>query len=110
MKPNALLLFSFCLPMYAAELTVQDVGKSKASVEVLPDEIRVRTHKRTLAEHQDKQLITYSGFLSEVKESPDKKRLLSLRQPLDSKNDSKNLFYDPHTNRPKGFVLFSLGF
>jgi hypothetical protein len=39
-----------------------------------------------------------------------KSRALSLRQPRDPKNDYKNVAFDERSARPKGFVLFSIGF
>ena len=54
--------------------------------------------------------LTYGGFLVDVAKAKKKSKLLSLRQPADPKGDARNLYRDPKTARPKGFVLFSIGF
>ena len=57
----------------------------------------------------DEATITYSGFLVDLSHAEKKSRALSLRQPLDPKNDYKNLYRDERTGT-KGFTLFALSF
>ena len=58
----------------------------------------------------EKKAVVYSGFLVEASRAKEKKRLFSLRQPRDAKNDYRNIAFDERTNRPRGFVLFRIGF
>jgi hypothetical protein len=109
MKINALLLLALLLSVHAQDAVVQ---QPKTAVDVSRAEQRKLESQKKQAEDilKEKPVITYSGFLQEVKNAENKSKLLSLRQPVDPKNDSKNVLFDIHTNRPKGSVLFSLNF
>lgn len=54
--------------------------------------------------------VTYSGFLVDLVQTNNPRRLLSLRNPSDPKRDAQNLSYDPVTARVIGFKLFSIDF
>jgi hypothetical protein len=54
--------------------------------------------------------ITYSGFLVELSRAENKSRFLSLRQPVNPKNDYKYVHIDERASRSKAVVLFSLDF
>ncbi len=54
--------------------------------------------------------VTYSGFLVDLMQTNNPRRLLSLRNPSDPKRDTQNISYDPITGRAMGFRLFSIGF
>lgn len=58
----------------------------------------------------EKKPVTYGGFVHDLKQAENKRKFLSLRQPRDSQNDSKNISYDERNGRPRGFVLFRLDF
>ena len=55
-------------------------------------------------------LVTYRGFFIDLGQAQDKAKFLSLRQPVDPKNDLKHVYLDERSARPKGFVLFGLSF
>jgi hypothetical protein len=57
-----------------------------------------------------KKPVTYSGFLVDLVQTNNVRRLLSLRNPSDPKRDAQNISYDPVTGRAMGFKLFSIDF
>jgi len=54
--------------------------------------------------------VTYSGFLVDLVQTNNPKKLLSLRNPADPKRDLQNVSYDPANGRVMGFRLFSIDF
>ena len=58
----------------------------------------------------EKKPVTYSGFVHDVKRAENKRKVFSLRQPRDPKNDVKNVSFDERTGKPRGFVLFRAEF
>ena len=46
--------------------------------------------------------VTYSGFLVDLVQTNNLRRLLSLRNPSDPKRDGQNISYDPITGRAIG--------
>jgi len=57
-----------------------------------------------------KRPVTYGGFLVDVAKSERPAKMLSLRAPATGTNDAANVYTDPETERPRGFVLFSIKF
>jgi hypothetical protein len=77
----------------------------------LPQEAARRLEeRRTAVKALEKPGVTYSGFLVDVKQAKDKKKFFSLRQPVDPKNDYKNILVEDRSPRPRGFLLFSINF
>jgi hypothetical protein len=87
----------------AAETTPTAAQAARAAQRKLDAERRAR-------EAIEGKPVVYGGFLTEVKRAEKKSKLLSLRQPRDPKSDYKHVHLDERTERPKGFVLFSIGF
>jgi hypothetical protein len=92
-------------------------AQEEASIEHSPTAAQAnRAAQRKLeAERRSKKLLeekplTYGGFLVELSRSERKTKALSLRQPVDPKNDYKHVYLDERTGRAKGVVLFSVGF
>ena len=92
-------------------------AQEEAVVEQSPTAARAaRAAQRKLdADRRAKEAIegkplVYGGFLTELKKSEDKKKFLSLRRPVDPGKDDENVYRDVRTAKPKGFVLFSIGF
>jgi hypothetical protein len=110
MKTNGLLLlFGLLIPLYAQDAVVQQ--PSKSATEVTREERKLPARKKPAEDIlKQKPAYTYGGFLTEVKRSENKSKLLSLRQPVDPRNDYKHVLYDMSTGRPRGVVLFSLDF
>ena len=107
---TALLLLSLLL--IAPTLRAEDAA---LSTETQTTEAAAERQKKLQAEEQakaklEKTPVTYSGFLHDASRAQDKKKFFSLRQPRDPKNDTKNISYDERTERPRGFVLFRIGF
>lgn len=103
----ALILFA-AIPVSAQEQIVTE-SKPAATEAAAHEKQRLET-KRRASRSIEKRTLFYSGFFVELSRAEDKKQLLSLRQPVNPKLDSRNLFLDQRTNRPKGFILFALDF
>jgi hypothetical protein len=58
----------------------------------------------------EKKAVTYSGFLPEAARAEKKSKFFNLRQPRNQTNDLANVSVDERTGRPRGFVLFRIGF
>jgi hypothetical protein len=54
--------------------------------------------------------ITYGGFLVDLTKAESPRRTFSMRQPIDHKSESPNLFRDSVNGRARGFVLFAIRF
>ncbi|HEX7862217.1 MAG TPA: hypothetical protein VF773_17915 [Verrucomicrobiae bacterium] len=109
---TALLLLSLLL--IAPSLRAEDAAVSTES-QATEAAAAAERQKKLQAEEQaksklEKKPVTYSGFLHDASRAQDKKKFFSLRQPRDPKNDAKNISYDERTERPRGFVLFRIGF
>ena len=59
---------------------------------------------------REKEIVTYDGFIPDLRKSDSKKRFFSLRQPKDPANDTRNISYDERTGKARGFVLFRVRF
>ena len=108
---TALLLLSLLL--IAPSLRAEDAAVSTESQAT--EAAAAERQKKLQAEEQaksklEKKPVTYSGFLHDASRAQDKKKFFSLRQPRDPRNDTKNISYDERTERPRGFVLFRIGF
>jgi hypothetical protein len=104
------MLFSL---LAAASMFAQEdasVQTSKTSTEAIRAAQRNLQTPQKARKAPDETTITYSGFLVDMSHAEKKSKALSLRQPLDPKNDYKNVYFDERTARPKGFVLFALSF
>jgi hypothetical protein len=95
------------LPAMAQEATaekskveIKSGGEAKKNIDAKPETKAVLEEKT----------IVYGGFITELSRAEKKSRFLSLRQPRDGTNDFKHIHFDERTARPKGFVLFSIGF
>lgn len=71
---------------------------------------KIELERRTREALTGQPILVYGGFLVDLKQAEKKSQLLSLRQPRNPRADQKHLYYDERTERPKGFVLFSVGF
>jgi hypothetical protein len=54
--------------------------------------------------------VTYSGFLVDLTRAERPFKMLDLRTPAAGASDTANLYTDPQTGRPRGFVLFAIKF
>ena len=79
-------------------------------------EMAVEAQKKVQMEQErakaslEKKQVTYSGFLPEAARAEKKSKFFSLRQPRRTTNDVENVSFDERSGRPRGFVLFRLGF
>lgn len=101
--------FLFALPLAAqddlnAENTPTSVQAHRAAQRKLDAERRVREAL------EGRTIFVYGGFFVDLTRAESKKSFLSLRKPRDPKSDYQHVYLDPRTDRPKGFVLFSLSF
>ena len=55
-------------------------------------------------------VFNYSGFLADAARTNQPFRMMSLRQPLDPKQDGENIVRDPVTQRVMGLKLISVDF
>lgn len=68
---------------------------------------KLQAKEEELAKAQlEKKAVTYGGYLHDLSRAEKKSRFFSLRQPLDPKNDVKNISFDERSGRPRGFALF----
>jgi hypothetical protein len=58
----------------------------------------------------EKKTVVHDGFVHDLRRAESKKKFLSLRQPRDPLNDTKNISADERSGKPRGFVLFRVGF
>ena len=110
MKPTTLALLSSLLliPLAAAQdATITTAPDEAAAAKQRAEKLLQEERAKALLE---KKPVVYSGFLVEASRAKEKKRFFSLRQPRDAKNDYRNIAFDERTNRPRGFVLFRIGF
>lgn len=107
MKLAIVLSFATAFAVLADDATVET---SKTATQALRDAQQKLEAARKTTKKLEETPITYSGFLVDLSRAEKKSRALSLRQPLDPKNDYKNVSFDERTARPKGFILFSIGF
>jgi hypothetical protein len=113
MKALRLIVLGIVTALFIVSVQAQE----EASLENSPTAAQAnRVAQRKLeAERRAKKLLdekplTYGGFLVELSRSERKTKAFSLRQPVDPKNDYKHVYVDERTARPKGVVLFSVGF
>lgn len=105
------LAIAFSL-LTAANLLAEDitVETSKTAAEAARDAQQKLETARKATRKLEETPITYGGFLVDLAHAEKKSRTLSLRQPVDPKKDYQNVSFDQRSARPKGFVLFSIGF
>jgi hypothetical protein len=103
---------TFAVALLSSKLLAED-----AAVETTVSEAQARKEAQNKLEAEqrakklmDEKVVVYGGFLVDVAQADRKSKLLSLRQPANPKKDAEHLYLDERTGRPKGFVLFSLGF
>ncbi len=106
---TTILLSAF---LFAASALAQDqtLEKSTASTEADRQRQQKLEADRAAAKALQEKPIVLSGFLVDLARAEKKSKLLSLRQPADHVRDMDHLYLDERTARPKGFVLFSIGF
>ena len=109
---SILLSLLFTVPAFSDDQTLE---RSKTATEANRDAQRKLEAQRREQERQAKAMlegkpIVFGGFIVDVAHAEKKTRLLSLRQPANAKADAEHVYLDERTGRPKGFVLFSLGF
>jgi hypothetical protein len=107
MKVAMLLSLLAAATALAQDVTVET---SKSGAEPNREQQRKLETERKAKKALEESPITYGGFLAELSRAEKKSRFLSLRQPVDPKNDYKHVRLDERTARPKGVVLFSIGF
>jgi hypothetical protein len=99
------------LPIAAQEnATVETTTTPTAAQAARAARRRLEAQERAQRALEGKTVLVYSGFVVDLRTPEKKSKLFSLRQPADPKNDSRNLYLDERTERPKGFVLFRVGF
>lgn len=107
MKTAILLSLLTIASALAEDVTVET---SKTATEANREQQRKMDAERRTKKALEESLVTYSGFLVDLSRAERKSRFLSLRQPVDAKNDYKHISLEERTARPKGFILFSLDF
>jgi len=106
MKTGILLALLTAASVIAQDVTVET---SKTAAAAAREEQR-KLEAEQRAKKALESPVTYSGFLVDLSRAEKKTTLLSLRQPRDPKNDYRHVYLEERTNRPRGFVLFSLDF
>jgi hypothetical protein len=71
---------------------------------------KLELERRTREALTGQPVLIYGGFLVDFKQAEKKRQLFNLRQPRDPRTDNKHLYMDERSERPKGFVFFSIGF
>jgi hypothetical protein len=85
--------------------------KSEETMEVATErQQKLQQEQERAKELLEKKPVTYSGFLPEAVRAEKKSKFFSLRQPRNQTNDLANVSVDERTVRPRGFVLFRIGF
>jgi hypothetical protein len=107
---GAVLAWPLRAQVAEAQVVQTSTNAAKTTVQVSKEEVERLEAQRKADAMLLKKPIGYSGFVRDLQKAPDKKKLLSLRQPSDPKHDLQNLIYEPRSREPKGFVLFSLDF
>jgi hypothetical protein len=108
---SALSLAVSCFLLVGAFAEDASIETEKSAADVAAER-----QKKILAEQErakallEKKTVTYSGFIHEARQAENKKKFFSLRQPHDPLNDARNISYDERTAKPRGFVLFRIGF
>ena len=114
MNTSALLLIALlpCVPVLGQSQTGGQTTAEFQAERERQRKIEAEQRAKALLERKLEQpkTITYGGFLKEFSQAEKKSKFLSLRQPRDATNDFKHVYFDERTARPKGFVLFSVGF
>jgi hypothetical protein len=54
--------------------------------------------------------VSYGGFLVDLAKSDQPIKMLDIRTPVNGTNQPANLYTDPQTGKPRGFVLFAIKF
>jgi hypothetical protein len=107
---NTTILLSILLFASSAVAQDQTLERSKAASDAERQAQRkLEAERRATAPKSDKPIVL-SGFLVDLSHAEKKSTLLSLRQAADPKHDFEHVYLDERTARPKGFVLFSIGF
>ncbi|HEV8541199.1 MAG TPA: hypothetical protein VGR78_02295 [Verrucomicrobiae bacterium] len=107
---NTTILLSVLLFATSALAQDQTLERSKAATEADRQAQRKLEAERRATSPKQEQPIVLNGFLVDLSHAEKKSALLSLRQPADPKHDYQHVYLDERTARPKGFVLFSIGF
>jgi hypothetical protein len=110
MKLTLLLSLAAAITGFGQDVAVSHDAAPKTPAEAKPAEERKLETPVKPKKSPEETVVTSSGFLVELARAEKKTRFLSLRQPLDVKNDYKYVHFDEKTGRPKGVVLFSLDF
>ncbi len=95
---------------FSQELTLETPPKTADAATAASSASEKLQTDRKVKKKLEENSITYGGFLIDLSRAEKKSHLVSLRQPMDAKNDYKNLFLVDRPERPRGFVLFALGF
>ena len=102
-----LLLLSLNLSLFAQDANVETQLQNAKTERDARRKLEADRRAKAALEGKPIQL---GGFLTDVARADKKSKLLSLRQPADPKRDARHLYFDERSARPKGFVLFSIGF
>lgn len=108
----SLTVIALSLPSRAQDVNaaVTQPSAEKTAVEASQEAAKKVAEKQKADALLLKKPISYSGFATDLSKAGDKKKFLSLRQPVDPKVDYKHLLYTENGRQPKGFILFSLDF
>ena len=92
---------------FAQDATLE---RQKQEQDQLKDrETRLQQEERAKAALEKKPVI-YSGFFVDAARAEKGWKKFSLRTPRDPKTDYRNVALEERTERPRGFVLFRIGF
>ena len=109
MKTIPALAFLFCSISLAHAQALQSQPQKPASEKPKQTQLIAPARPKPAADLL-RQPVTYSGFLVDLVQTNNPRRLLSLRNPSDPKRDAQNISSDPVTGRVIGFKLFSIDF